>query len=60
MEGRRFDERLGALEAFIYRTDGKIVARDYGTYPKKVEDGEVSQIERSPRRLGFKLSHVRF
>ena len=36
------------------------MARDYGTYPKKVEDGEVSQIERSPRRLGFKLSHIRF
>jgi hypothetical protein len=35
LEGRGFDERLGAPEVFIYGTDEVIVAGDRGAYPKK-------------------------
>jgi hypothetical protein len=56
LEVRGFGERLGAPEVLIYGTDEEIVAH----IPRNLESGETPSTERSPGRLRFMLSHIRF
>jgi hypothetical protein len=49
-------KKLGAPEFFIYGTDEEIVAH----IPRNLGSGETPSTERSPSRLGFMLSHIRF
>jgi hypothetical protein len=56
LEDRGFGERLEAPEVLIYGTDEEIVVY----IPRNLGSGETSSTERSPSRLEFMLSHIRF
>jgi hypothetical protein len=60
LEGRGFDERLGAPEVLIYGTDEEIVARGRGAYPKEFGKWRDSSDQTVIGSFGIHADHIRF